>query len=117
MRERDEPILYPDNPAPHITDWLFEIGPTVPTGMGEAAISWEAMDAWCNRTGVDLDPWECRTLRKLSQAFINQRHDAKKPDCPAPYSIEAIEAQQAEDRVTEQFRQMKLAFANRAKRK
>lgn len=85
MQDRRESPVLPPNPAPHITDWFMEIGPTFSTGMGERPIEWPDMDAWCNRVGIDLDPWEARTIRRLSKAYARQVFDAKKPDCPAPY--------------------------------
>jgi len=77
--------LLPDNPAPYITDWLVEIGPTVAGSMGEVAIGWQDMAAWERLTGIKLDPWEARTIRRLSRVFANERSKAEKPDYPAPY--------------------------------
>lgn len=74
-----DPVL-PLNPAPHITDWLMEIGPMA----GEGPIGWQDMDAWSRLTSIDLDPWEARTLRRLSRSFVNQRRDARKANCPEP---------------------------------
>jgi len=111
MKRAGELIVLPDNPAPHIAEWLFEIGPTVPNGMGEAAIGWPDIDAWCRRTGIDLDPWEARTIRRLSKAFIAQRHDARKPDCLAPYAGVVIDVEAQDAKVTSQFKAMMLAFA------
>lgn len=77
--DQREPI-FPPNDAPHLTDWLFEIGPTAQ----ESPISWQEMAAWSHNSGVELDPWEGRTLRRLSKAYLNERYDAKKPNCPEP---------------------------------
>ncbi|WP_340265407.1 hypothetical protein [Sphingobium mellinum] len=80
-----EPEL-PPNPASYLTDWLFEIGPTVPTGMGLAPIGWHDMQAWQGIAGVELLPIEGRILRRLSQDFIAMGDDARKPDCPPPWT-------------------------------
>ncbi|MBO9724309.1 MAG: hypothetical protein J7530_08040 [Novosphingobium sp.] len=80
MKAQDREPVLPFNPAPHITDWLFEIGPMT----GEGAIGWQDMDAWSRLTGIELDPWEARTLRRLSRSFVNQRWDARKDNCPEP---------------------------------
>lgn len=85
MKARGRAIIWPPNPAPHITEWLIEIGPSVAGSMGEAPISWGDITAWQQNTGIELDPWEARTIRRLSQVFVSQRYDAEKPDCPAPY--------------------------------
>ena len=99
MRERDEPVSFPPNPAPHLTDWWLEIGPA-----GDGGIGWQDMTAWERLTGIELEPWEARTIRQMSIAYCNQRHDARKADCAAPYSVDAPEVVQ--ERVSGQFAAM-----------
>lgn len=110
---KGEAVHVPPNPAEHITDWLMDIGPTIPTGMGPEPISWEAINAWCDRIGIELDAWEARTIRRLSRVFIAQQNEARKPSCPAPYSEVAESPEQVDDRVTAQFKAMFDAFAQR----
>lgn len=86
MQERGTAIFWPPNPAPHLTDWLLEIGPTTSGSMGEAAIGWQDLTAWERITGIELEPFEAKTIRRLSQVFISARYEAKKPDCPIPYA-------------------------------
>jgi hypothetical protein len=85
MEKRDEAINWPPNPAPYLSEWFLEIGPTIAGSMGEAPIGWQDIAAWQTITGIELEPWEARTIRRLSQVFISQRHESEKPDCPAPY--------------------------------
>lgn len=101
-----EPVL-PFNPAPHITDWLFEIGPMA----GEGPIDWQDMLAWSQLTGIDLNPWEARTLRRLSRAFVNQRYDARKANSPEP-RVQADEVA-VRKKVEGQFAAMVAAFGRR----
>lgn len=115
MIERDEPIFYPDNPAPHLTDWFLDIGPATATGMGEVPLGWLEIDAWCERTGIDLDPWEARTIRSLSRAYVGQRHDARKRDCPPPYDPQAENEALQQAKVDEQFKAMLTAFTRKPK--
>lgn len=75
----------PPNPAPYLTDWLFEIGPTVPNGMGPGPIGWHDLTAWQALSGVDLLPWEAKLMRRLSHDFIAEMSAAKKMDCPDPW--------------------------------
>lgn len=86
MQERDEAIPLPPNPAEYLTRWLFEIGPAVPAGMGQAPLGWRDIAAWQEIVGVKLLVWEARLLRRLSRDFVNASHDARKADCPAPWS-------------------------------
>jgi hypothetical protein len=81
----------PPNPAPHIFDRLIEIGLTEAAGMGAAPISWREIDAWCSRTGIDLDPWEARLIRSLSTAYIAEGHRAEAETCPPPWRAPVTE--------------------------
>lgn len=85
LKKRGRPVPLPPNPAPYLTEWWLEIGPTCTAGMGEGSITWQEMAAWQGLTGIELDPWEARTIRSMSQAFAAQKPDARKADCPAPY--------------------------------
>lgn len=76
----------PPNPAPYLSDWLFEIGPSVPAGMGAGPIGWRDMEAWQSVVGVALLPWEGRLLRRLSAEFLDQSQKAKSIECPAPWA-------------------------------
>lgn len=75
----------PPNPMPHIVAWLIEIGLTEAAGMGTAALSWREISAWCERTGVDLPPWEGRLIRSLSVAYVAESHRAELETCPPPW--------------------------------
>lgn len=107
MKERGEEVHLPPVPAQYLIDWWREIGPTEEDG----PISWLSMTAWERLTGVELLPWEARLIRSLSSAFVSQRYDAKKPDCPPPWSPER--PQQVRNKVAVQFAAMIGALAKR----
>lgn len=75
----------PPLPAPHIIDWLVEIGLSEAAGMSSGPISWQSIDAWCRRTGRDPAPWEARLLRSLSVAYVAEGRQAESENCPAPW--------------------------------
>lgn len=75
----------PPNPAPHIIGWLVEIGLTEAAGMGAGPISWQSLDAWCNRTKLRIAPWEARLLRHLSVTYLAEGKPAEAIDCPPPW--------------------------------
>lgn len=60
--------------------------------------------------GLDPLPWEIITLRRLSRAFVGQRHDAEDPKCPEPRldDVEALAArrQDVATRLEAAFRMM-----------
>jgi len=100
----------PPNPLPYITEWLFEVGPTSPGGMGPTAIGWRDLQAWQTLTGVDLMPWEARILRRLSVDFLHEAQDATKPDHPAPWISETERNREAVSRkVGNAFKALALA--------
>lgn len=93
----------PPNPLPYLTEWLFEIGPTEPAGMGAAPIAWQTLAIWSELTGAELLPWEARLLRNLSREYLNEAHQAEKRDRPAPWS-EHIDREAISSKVSSLFR-------------
>ena len=112
---KDEGItpVFPDNPAEYLTTWLFEIGPSVSGGMGEAPLDWSHIRAWQETMGVELLPWEARIIRRLSGDFVAQRAKSRKPDCPAPYTGDASKLKINRDIVAEKVSNV---FGGMAKR-
>ena len=110
MRDRDETPIWPHNPAPFLTDWLFEIGPTKAGAMGEVSISWSDLTSWQSITGIELEPWEGRLLCRLSGVFAEERYLARKRDRQIPWSgIEAL-PKLVQDKVQSQFAALAAAF-------
>ena len=91
--ERKDDDYLPDLPgvdgADYLLAYLWDVGPTLVAGMGIGPITHEEMRAWQSNTGVWLQPWEARILRKLSMDYIVQMRDAEKADCPPPWSAAA----------------------------
>lgn len=75
----------PPNPAPHITDWLIEMGLTEAAGMGAVPISSRELAAWQDNTCVRLAPWEARLIRELSKAYLAEGRIAESETCPPPW--------------------------------
>ncbi len=84
-RRRKTVPRMPPNPAPHLTDWLIELGITEAAGMGAVPISWREMDAWVARTKVSPEPWEARLLRRLSSAYLAESREAESEFRPPPW--------------------------------
>jgi len=76
---------FPDVGALHLVSYLFEIGPTMPGGMGDAPLTHGEIRAWQDNTGIDLHAWEARYLRRLSIDYMVQSQKSVKADCPSPY--------------------------------
>lgn len=108
LRAEGFPVELPDNPVPYLVDWLMEVGPFGTGGMGAVAINWADLATWQALTGLQIDPWEARTLVRLSRDFVAQTERSKDITCPAPYSTGAT----SERAITEQFKAM-MRFAKR----
>lgn len=71
--------------AGYLVAYLFELGPTTPAGMDDGPISHGEIEAWQRNTGIELDAWECRTLKRLSIEYMSENRKATARDCPAPW--------------------------------
>jgi hypothetical protein len=65
--------------------WLFDAGPHESGAMGRAALSWRGLAVWQRETGISLEPWQKRLLRRLSGEYLHQGDKAEKFDCPPPW--------------------------------
>ncbi len=74
--------------AEYLASYLFEVGPTSPAGVGEGPISHGEIAAWMANTGIRLNPWEARTLRRLSIDYLNESGKATTRGHPAPWQSE-----------------------------
>lgn len=104
MRRDGVTIAMPPNPAPYLVDWWLDVGPVA----GDQPVGWADLATWGQITGIAPDPWEARTIRAMSAAFLTERHAARKADCPPPFQRETRAA--VEDRVARQFKAMLQAF-------
>lgn len=74
-------IVLPHCPAPYLTQWLFEIGPG-----GDEPVGYQDFAAWQALSGVELTPWEAKTLRRMAQDYLSMAMKASEPDCAPPYT-------------------------------
>ena len=63
------------------------------------------MAAWQQISGVELLPWEAKTLRRLSNDYADQAHKSRKADCFAPFLPDEDE-ETIDDRVSRGFARM-----------
>lgn len=75
----------PPNPAPHIIGWLTEIGLVDGGGMGMAPLRWSEIAAWQAVSGVTLEPWAARLIRRLSVEYVAMSRKAENENCPSPW--------------------------------
>lgn len=88
QKERGEsyqPPMPPLDDGAYLIGYLWEVGPTLPNGMGSSPLTHGELAAWQGNTGIALKPWEARWLRRLSSEFLAELHQAEAADRPAPY--------------------------------
>lgn len=99
LRESYMPEMPPVEGGGYLLGYLWEIGPTIAAGMGAGPITHQELRAWQDNTGVVLQPWEARFLRRLSLEYLSAAHKAEKGHCPAPWQLPdaklVVTAQQA----------------------
>lgn len=69
-----------------LIDYLLEVGPVMATGMGSAPITFTELSNWQAQLGLQLSPWEVRTLRRLSLEYNSESQLATKPDREPPFA-------------------------------
>lgn len=79
------PDMPPIDVGGHVIGYLFEVGPSMVVGMGPGPVTHEELRAWQGNTGIELQPWEVRFLRRLSFDYLAELRKAEKPDCPPPW--------------------------------
>lgn len=75
----------PECDADYLASYLFEIGPSIAGAMGEGPLTHSEIRAWQNNTGIKLNAWESRMLKRLSHEYLSAAFNAKEPTCPAPW--------------------------------
>lgn len=80
--EPDVPLL---DAGAHLIEYLFDVGPDAPGGMGPVPITHADIAHWQGNTGITLNTWEARSLRRLSREYVGACADAQEPDAPPPY--------------------------------
>lgn len=88
MTDDGELVPLPDVATPYLIGYLWEVGPTIASGMGDGPLTFGEITSWMERIGLDLEPWESRFLRRLSIDYLVQSQKSTKPECPPPYGVQ-----------------------------
>lgn len=71
----------PECEALHVLGYLIEMGVT----QGEYSLTYAEIESWQRQCGVELQPWEVRFVKRLSEAYLGETHTARDPDADAPW--------------------------------
>lgn len=69
----------------YLIQYLFELGPTVLTGMGVGPVDPPHIESWQRQMGLSLSPWEVKTLLRLSNDYAGEAASSTKPDRKPPF--------------------------------
>lgn len=72
----------PECDALHIIGYLIEMG----VMQGENSLPYCEIESWQYQCGIELQPWEVRFVKRLSEAYLRESHAARDPDAEAPWS-------------------------------
>lgn len=73
-----------DSEYRYLIEWINELGYFLNGGMGAVVITYSEILAWAQLTQNTPTPFDVKTLRAMSQAFIAMQESAKKADCNDP---------------------------------
>ena len=98
-----EDLEMPPCAASYLVLYLWEMGPVVAGSMSGVPLSFLEIQAWQDCTGIELNAWESRSLRRLSIVYLGESQRATKPDCPMPWE-DSTYARNAPIRAVESLR-------------
>lgn len=85
--EQGVTIVVPEMKCSYLFDYLLQVGTMSFNGMANVPLSWQELNAWVQVTGITLNEWELRVIRRASEVYVNQLELSKKPDAPMPERI------------------------------
>ncbi len=91
MYGRDDPIAKMPTADTLLTQCFMQLGVAMNGGMAQSAVTWQEIDAYCNRSGNDLNYWECDQLIKMSRAYVSAVSRFKDHEAEPPYQREYTE--------------------------
>ena len=114
LRDANHPLLTMPlvNGHQYIIEWLFDVGPTMMSSMGNSPLTFEEIYAWGK--DIDISHWEASTIRKLSIDYLSMLHHGSEPDCPVPYAETPSEDKLQQ--VSNGLKAVFLAMANKDKK-
>jgi len=63
----------------------FDLGMVGSGAMGPVQLSAQEIKAWCDLSGIDLEPWEYTCIRKMSSVYLGMLTKGEDPDALPPY--------------------------------
>jgi hypothetical protein len=77
--------LMPEVDAEYLISYWHDMGLVSSGAMGAASLSAIEIDAYCRLCAVELEPWEFKAIKQMSQNYANYLQLGENPDQPPPY--------------------------------
>lgn len=78
----------------YLLAWFYDLGPALFNGMGLAPISYTEIRSWRLERGLQLNSWEVKALRELSQVYCEVQGGRKPQRTPVaavtPQAFDAV---------------------------
>lgn len=100
-----EPSLPDVEGGEQMLEWFWDVGPA----NAGSAVTHAEIRAWLENTGYELQSWQARLLRRMSQEYLAETMRAADPKCPPPCPLEDFALAPAA--VAESLRQRMRAMA------
>jgi len=75
----------PEADLSYLAEYLLEIGPVLRGGAQPTPVTHQEIQSWQELTGIALQPWEVRFIRRLSHEYLAQVQTSVKPSAPPPW--------------------------------
>ena len=101
-------------PLTRYQDWLCQTATSIGLSFNGQPIPYTEIKAWVQLTGTRLTPWETRTVRQLSEAYLIEHERTREEQFASPvYMSDAWRARLARKAADARIAQLKAA-ANQA---
>lgn len=75
-------VTMPECAGLYLVEYLVELGVTE----GDKSLPNREIESWQRQSGIELQPWEVRLVKRLSDVYLSESHAARDPDAPAPWA-------------------------------
>ena len=79
------PLLPDVGEAFYLVEYWHNAGCVGQGFAGPVALTWQEIVAWQKACGLQLIPFETKTIRSMSEAYAGQWHLSQALECPPPY--------------------------------
>lgn len=81
LEKEKKEIEIPECDAAYILDYLFDLGVTE----GDTPLSHSEIANWQHNTGVELQPFEARFIKRLSVAYLHASYEMQSAEAETPW--------------------------------